>query len=182
MHGIVLNQLKDFVVQTYDRETWTTLQKEAGLPGRIYVPVSEYPDEDVLTLVETASELTDIPIPDLLEMFGEFLVPPLLETYGVHVDKDWSGLELIANVERYIHIALREKQISTYTPPELEAGWRDNETVSVVYDSEREMCHLARGIINGVGEHFDEPFEITEPSCMLDGDDHCELVVSHEST
>ncbi|KAB1186627.1 MULTISPECIES: heme NO-binding domain-containing protein [Haloferax] len=179
MHGIVLNQLKSFVVETYDRDTWATLQQEAGLPGKLYVPVTEYPDEDVLALVETASELTEIPIPDLLEAFGEFLVPPLLETYGVHVDKDWTGLELIANVERYIHIALRAKQVSTYTPPELESGWRDNNTVSLVYQSDRQLCHLARGIITGVGDHFDEPFEIEEPVCMHEGDEYCELLVRH---
>jgi predicted hydrocarbon binding protein len=111
-------------------------------------------------------------------MFGEFLVPPLLETYGVHVDKDWTGLELIANVERYIHIALRAKQVSTYTPPELESGWLDEETVSVVYRSDRQLCSLARGIVDGVGDYFDEPFDIEEPACMHDGDDYCELVVS----
>lgn len=181
MHGIVLKALKDFVVETYDRETWSTLQREAGLPGRLYVPVTEYPDEDVLALVTAASELTEIPVPELLESFGQFIVPPLVETYGVHVDADWTGLELIANVESYIHFALRGKQVSTYTPPELESEWRGEDTVVVVYRSDRQLCHLARGIITGVGDHFDEPFDIEEPVCMHEGGDHCELVVQHAS-
>jgi hypothetical protein len=181
VHGIVLKGLKDFVVDSYDRDTWQTLQREAELPHRLYVPVTEYPDEDVLALVETASRLTDLPVPDLLESFGRFIVPPLVETYGIHVDADWTGLELIANVETYIHLALRAKQISTYTPPELESEWRGTDTVSVVYRSDRQLCHLARGIINGVGDYFDEPYVIEEPRCMHAGDDHCELVVSRAS-
>ncbi|MFC7204512.1 heme NO-binding domain-containing protein [Haloferax namakaokahaiae] len=176
MHGIILNKLKDFVVETYDRETWTTLQREAGLPGRLYVPVEEYPDEDVFALLETASELTEIPVPELLEAFGEYLVPPLLETYGVHIERDWTGLELIANIKAF-HLALREKHIATYTPPKVQTGWRDSETVSVVYRSERQICHLARGLIVGVSDHFDEPYEITEPTCMHDGDGQCEFLV-----
>lgn len=182
MHGIVLKGLKDFVVEQYDHDTWVALQEEAGVPGRLYVPVSEYPDEDVLALVATASEMTETPVPDLLEAFGEFLVPQLLDTYGVHVDAAWTGLELVANVEQYIHMALRAKQVSSYTPPELESGWHDDETVSVVYQSERELCHLARGLINGIGDHQDEPLSVDEPRCMLDGDDCCELLVRRTTT
>jgi predicted hydrocarbon binding protein len=182
VHGIVLKGLKDFVVESYDRETWSTLQREAGLPHRLYVPVTEYPDEDVLALVETASRLTEIPVAELLESFGRFIVPPLVETYGVHVDADWTGLELIANVETYIHLALRAKQISTYTPPELESEWRGADTVRVVYRSDRQLCDLARGIIKGVGDYFDEPYEIEEPVCMHEGGDHCELLVTRAAT
>ncbi|WP_416838716.1 heme NO-binding domain-containing protein [Haloferax sp. DFSO52] len=177
MHGIVLNQLKDFVVETYDRDTWATLQREAGLPGRLYVPVEEYPDEELIALLDAASELTDNSVPELLEAFGEFLVPPLLETYSVHIERDWTGIELIANIKAF-HLALREKAISTYDTPKVETGWRDNETVSVIYRSERQFCHLARGLIFGVSDHFDEPYEVTEPTCMHDGDDYCEFLVT----
>ncbi|MGM0590058.1 MAG: heme NO-binding domain-containing protein, partial [Halobacteriota archaeon] len=113
MHGIVLKQLKDFVVEQYDHEAWRTIQAEAGVDGAVYVPVTEYPDEDVLALVGAASELTGIETPDLLEAFGQFIVPPLVQTYGVHVDREWTGLDLIANVETYIHMALRAKQLSS---------------------------------------------------------------------
>lgn len=173
MHGIILKGLKDFVVEQYDEETWRTLQSEAGVEGEIYVPVTEYPDEHVLSLVQAATEMTGIPTPDLLEAFGRFLVPPLVETYGVHVDVDWTGLELIANVESYIHTALRAKQLSTYTPPELSSRWIDENRVELVYTSERGLCHLARGLVAGVGEYYDEPFEITETACVHDGDDEC---------
>jgi hypothetical protein len=177
VHGIVLKGLKDFVVETYDRETWATLRREAGLPGRMYVPVTEYPDEEALALVETASDLTEVPPPELLESFGRYLVAPLVETYGIHVDAEWTGLELVANAETYIHMALRSKRVSTYTPPELESGWRGDDAVSVVYRSDRQLCSLARGILEGVGDYFDEPFDVEEPSCMHDGDEYCELVV-----
>ena len=178
MHGIVLKQLKEFVIENYDRETWERLQHESGVGGKVYVPVTEYPDEDVLALLETAVELTGLEQSELLRAFGTFLVAPLVETYGVHVNGDWDGLELIANVETYIHEALRAKQLSTYTPPALESAWIDDERVLVVYDSDRKLCHLAKGIIEGVGEHFGEPLETTEESCMHDGATQCTFVVS----
>lgn len=177
MHGIVLKGLKDFVTEEYDHEAWATIQREAGVEGQVYVPITEYEDADVLGLVEAASEVTDIPIPDLLDAFGRFLVPPLVETYGVHVEEDWTGLELIANVETYIHTALREKQLSTYTPPDLSSEWVGDDEVRVVYGSERELCALAKGLLAGVGNYYDEEFDISEEACMLDGDDRCELLV-----
>jgi len=178
MHGIVLKGLKDFVVEQYDHETWRTLRRNAGIEMKMYVPVSEYPDEEVVALVETAVEMTGIEAPDLLAAFGEFLVPRLVETYGVHVEEDWTGLELIANVETYIHEALRAKNLSEFTPPELTSEWVDDDRVSITYASDREFCHLAKGLVRGIAEYYDEQLSLEEPVCMLEGGPHCELVVT----
>lgn len=177
MHGIVLNQLKEFVVSNHGFEAWETVQRESGLETTVYVPVTEYPDEDVLALLEAAVELTGVEQSELLQSFGRFLVPRLVDTYGVHVDRDWTGLELVANVEEYIHVALREKQLSTYTPPELEAAWIDDDRVRVIYGSDRGLCHLARGLLEGVGDYFDEPLSVREEACTHEGADRCEFVV-----
>ncbi|WP_162224152.1 heme NO-binding domain-containing protein [Halorussus salinus] len=178
LHGIVLKGLKDFVTTEYDREAWHAIQDAAGVGGKVYVPVTEYDDADVLSLVDAASEATGEEVPALLDSFGQFLVPALVETYGVHVGSDWTGLELIANVETYIHEALRAKQLSTYTPPALSAEWVGDETVKVTYTSERELCPLAKGLLTGIGDYYDEEFAVEEPTCMRDGDDRCELLVS----
>lgn len=180
MHGIVLAQLKDFVVETYDRETWRSILREAGLSGKVYVPMTEYPDEDVFAIIGTAADLTGKHPTELQAAFGRFLVGPLVGTYGVHVERNWTGLELIANVEKYIHEALRAKQLSTYSPPKLEAEWRGENRVALVYRSNRQLCHLARGIIDGVGDHFDESLHVEEISCMHEGDEYCELIVTNE--
>ncbi|WP_170977203.1 heme NO-binding domain-containing protein [Halorussus salinisoli] len=178
MHGIVLKGLKDFVTTEYDHEAWQAIQDGAGLEGKVYVPVTEYEDADVLGLVDAASAITGEEVPDLLDAFGRFLVPPLVETYGVHVDEDWTGLELVANVETYIHEALRAKQLSTYTPPALSSEWVGDDRVKVTYDSERELCPLAIGLLRGIESYYDETFEIEEETCMLDGDDECEILVA----
>lgn len=182
MHGIVLKGLKDFVVETHDQEAWRAIQAEASLEGKVYVPVTEYPDEDVVALVGAASEITGLDASELLTEFGRFLVPRLLETYDVHVETEWTGLELVANVEEYIHTALRAKQISAYTPPELESGWLGENRVGIIYASDRELCNLAKGLISGVGEYFDEPFDIEEQACMKNGSDRCEIIVTREGS
>lgn len=181
MHGIVLNGMKQFVVQRYGPDAWRQVQREAGEEMAIYVPVTDYADERALALVEAASAVSGEDPPTLLEAFGRFLVGPLLKTYGVHVDGEWTSLELLANVEHYVHEALRAKQLSEFTPPNLEARRAGEDRVVVSYGSDRQLCHLALGIFHGVADHYDETFEVTERRCMLDGDPRCEFVVERVS-
>jgi predicted hydrocarbon binding protein len=177
MNGFMLKGFKDFIVDRHDHEAWQAIQSEAGVEGKIYVPVTEYPDKEVTMLVEAASSISGTDISELLEKFGRFLVPRLVDTYGVHMDDNWTGLKLISCVEKYIHTALREKKMSSYTPPELQSGWVQSDRVRIVYNSDRKLCHFARGLIIGIGEHFDESYEIEETSCMHNGDDRCDFVV-----
>lgn len=178
MHGIILKGLKDFVVETYDQGTWDQIREEAAIERTLYVPVTEYPDEHVFALVEAASELSGEEPADLLRAFGRYIVPGLVQTYGVHVDGDWTGLDLVENVERYIHEALRSKNISEFDPPSIHARRIDEGTVVVEYDSDRQLCDVAVGIVQGVGEFYDEPLEVDERQCMHDGARRCELVVT----
>lgn len=177
MHGIVLSGLKSFVEENYGMEASRRVQAEADVEKRLYVPVTDYPDEDALALVEAACEVTGEDLPTVLEGFGRYLVPTLLETYGVHVDGDWTSLELLANVEEYIHRALRAKQLSEFTPPHLGASRAGEDRVTVTYGSDRQLCPLARGIFHGVADHYGESFAVTERRCMLDGADACEFEV-----
>lgn len=182
MHGIVLKGFKDFVIMRFDRETWRAIQADAGLEGKLYVPVTEYPDDEVRALLKAAVSISNTPANELLEAFGEFLLPSLLETYGVHVDDQWSALELIANVEEYIHTSLRAKAVAAYTPPQLQSDWIDDSNVRIVYRSERTLCAFARGLISGIGTHRGEQLTIEERACMHNGDPQCVLVVSRRHT
>lgn len=178
MHGMILKGLKDFVVDTYDQETWEAIQEEADVPRTLYVPVTQYPDEHVFELVEAAVELSGEDASDLLQAYGRSIVPQLVETYGVHVDAEWTGLELIENVEAYIHRALRSKNISEFDPPGIDARRVDEDTVVVDYDSDRQLCDVAMGLVAGISEHYGEPLDVEETRCMHDGAPTCEIVVT----
>jgi len=177
MHGIILNGLKKFVVDSYDHATWEQIRSTASVENTLYVPVTEYPDEHVQELVATASELSDEPAPALLRSFGRYVVPILVQFYGVHIDDGWDGLDLVENVEASIHEALRAKNISEFDPPEIFAERTGPDEVVVYYGSDRELCDVARGILEGVADHYEESWDITERNCMHDGADRCEIRV-----
>lgn len=176
MHGIILKTLQSFVVDTYGEDAWLSIQREADLEEKVYVPVTVYPDRDVYELVHTAGELTDQSPRTILAQYGKWVVPPLLETYDLHIDDEWDGLELIANIQQF-HTSLRTRDLTTLTTPRIRSERIDENRVKITYDSDRKLCDIARGAIEGVADHFDENLVYEEQTCMHDGDDACRFEI-----
>ncbi|MDS0473990.1 heme NO-binding domain-containing protein [Natrinema sp. 1APR25-10V2] len=176
MHGIIFTGLKHFVVETYDKGTWNQIREKAGVGGVHYTPVSAYPDEDLVALVEAAVELSGIEQSELLRTFGRYVVPTLVDMYGVYIEDDWDALELVENVEGTIHQALRNSDTLEYEPPAISAIRLDQGVVVVTYGSRRGLCQVAMGLLEGIGDHYDQRLEVYERRCRHDGASQCELV------
>jgi serine/threonine protein kinase len=50
--------------------------------------------------------------------------------------------------------------------------------VQIVYSSDRQLCRVAIGIVQGVARHYGETVRIAEDACMLRGDPFCSLQVT----
>ncbi|WP_440770535.1 heme NO-binding domain-containing protein [Natronorubrum sp. DTA28] len=172
MHGIILKTLQAFVVDTYGEDAWLTIQREADIEEKVYVPVTVYPDGDVYEIVRTAGELTDQSPRTILSQYGKWVVPALLETYDLHIDDEWDGLELIANIQQF-HTSLRTRDMTTLTTPRIRSERVSDHHVRITYDSDRKLCDVARGAIQGVAAQFDEELVAEEQTCMHEGDDAC---------
>lgn len=181
MHGIILYGLKHFVVDEYGDDAWNAVLQEADVDQTLFIPSTTYSDDVVLEIVTTGAELTGAEPAELQYEFGRYIVPSLVETYGVHVDTNWSSLELIENVETYIHEALRQKDLGEYTPPGLGAERNGPDAVLVTYASDRQLCHVARGILDGIADYYDESWTVTEQTCMHDGASRCEILVERDT-
>ncbi len=109
MHGIIFSELRKYVETKMGSEGWNELLAKAGLGKRIYLPIQEYPDEDMLALVGTASEVLEAPAEAILEDFGVFIAPALLGLYRTLVKPDWKTLDLLENTEHTIHSVVRAR-------------------------------------------------------------------------
>lgn len=176
MHGIIFMQLQKFVEINYDSQTWQTLLKNSDLSHRIYLPFKQYPDEDVVDIVTEASKATGIPVETLLESFGQFVVGDLVKLYGSFIRREWRTLDLIENTEEMVHKALRKRDPNA-KPPVLSCLRQNANSLIVIYRSHRQMCAVAKGIIRGVGKHYQEIIQVEESKCMHHGHDHCRIHV-----
>lgn len=181
MHGMIHLQLQRFVESRYGAAGWQELERRAGLERQVFTALQSYPDRDLVQLVTAAVGLTGVPASELLEAFGEFLVPTYLDVYGSLVKPSWRTLDLLEHTEHTIHRVVRVRQPGA-APPELKVERTSKTEVMLTYSSERRLCAVARGIIKGAAAHYDERVQIAERTCMLRGADACRISVRQQTS
>jgi predicted hydrocarbon binding protein len=144
---------------------------------KIYLPIRSYPDEELVAIVAIASEVSGLPAEEILDGFGYFIVAGLIDVYGSLIDPRWDVIDFLEHTEETIHRVVR-MQSPGAGPPQLEATRLGDTEVRIDYQSARRMCAVAKGIIRGVGDHYGQPVEVTETTCMHRGDARCALLVS----
>ncbi|HUP59881.1 MAG TPA: heme NO-binding domain-containing protein [Thermoanaerobaculia bacterium] len=176
MHGTIFAELQKYVVSNLGDDAWPALKREAGVSRDAYDPLETYPDAEVGALVAAASRITGAPAETLLENFGTFIAPDLLEMYWGAIQPEWRTLELLENTESAIHDVVRVRQKGA-TPPYLNARRTGPTEVTITYTSPRKLCAVAKGIVRGVAAHYGDAISLTESTCMLRGDAACILLV-----
>jgi hypothetical protein len=139
--------------------------------------LNSYPDEETSRLLTTVCQLTGKDLTDVLYDFGHFVAPDLLRMYGALADPGWKTIDFLANVETTIHDIVRARSAGA-APPRLTCTKVSATEVEIDYRSPRNMCPFARGLIQGVADHYRESVKISEVTCMHKGDDACLLRVA----
>jgi len=161
MHGIIHSELKKFVETRHGADAWKAVLEEAGFSNKVYLPNTTYADQEAVAIVTAASRLTGTPAEDILESFGEFIVPALMSTYRPMIKPKWKTMEMLLNTEGTIHKAVRIKNPGAQ-PPSLKFKQTGPNTLKFNYNSWRRMSAVAKGIIKGVAKHYGEKVDIQE--------------------
>ena len=177
MHGIVYFLLQQFVESNWDNATWSSMFDSAGLDRKAYLPTEVYPDAEILALVEAGANVAHVSQEEVLASFGRFLAPNLLAIHGALLQPEWRTLATILNTEEVMHAMVRQSKPGAQ-PPVLKCVQGDDDTLQVIYTSPRKLCPLAKGIMQGIADHFKESIKIEDQSCMLKGDLFCSMSVA----
>jgi predicted hydrocarbon binding protein len=169
--------LRKFVEAQFGSAAWEQLLGSAQLGPRIYLPIKSYPDDELTRIVAAAADSARMTVPALLESFGEYVAPHLVAMYRHLLKPSWRTLDVLENAERTAHRAVRVEQPEA-APPYLEATRTGADRIEIHYTSARRLCHVAKGIIRGLSQHFGETARIAETSCMHEGAQRCVLVVT----
>lgn len=177
MHGLIFFYIRKFA-ETLARDTGAvTATRSRVFAGTTrHVPSGVYPDAEAVELLQSLADQMGLPLAEVLEGFGRFLAPHLVKIAGHHVAADWRTLDLIEHTESIIHAMIRTTNPGA-APPVLEAVRTARDELQLVYGSRRQLCVLARGLMHGIADHYDERIDVTEHSCMHRGDPFCSFVV-----
>lgn len=177
MHGSICVILKKFIEQNYGRETWAEILRLAGHDGLVLSPIQTYPDEAVFAIVGATCEHLEIDLKTGLEAVGKFAAPELVRFAKGMLHPDWKTFELLANIETLIHRTIRVSNPEA-DPANIQAFELSDDQVQVVYSSQRGLCSLANGILQGLGDVFDEELTVVENTCAQKGDPFCTFTVT----
>lgn len=175
MHGIIHRSLKQYVVDRTSEDGWETVRDAAGIESRLYLPVSQYPDEEVAAILATVSELTGHDEPAIQRDFGRYFAPQLLDTFDAHVHRDWDALDAVASLEKiYPQVIDKDGDVDSV---DVSTRRSNGDTVVVHYRSTRKLCPMLEGLIEGVGSEYGEKIQIRKETPTREGLRHCELTV-----
>jgi len=176
MYGVIFVELKNYITEELGRDAWKGILNELQIGQRIYLATENYPDEEILSILSKAAEMTGEKVHGILEDFGEYIVPDLIGSYRSVIKPEWKTMDLLENTQKTIHKTVRARNPAA-DPPELVCNRMSPEEVIVLYRSPRRMCSLAKGLARGVAGYYNEKVRIVENRCMLRGDRECEISI-----
>jgi hypothetical protein len=176
MHGVIFVELKKFVDARMGEGDWVDILASAGLGGRVYLPVREYPDSEAAALVAETRTRTGLDLDALFQQLGEFMAPDLLRMYGSLLGREWKTLEVIENAPATMHRVMRARNTAA-SPTDLRTERAGPDEVVVLYGAARRMCGLAKGLVRGLARHFAERIRLEESACMAKGAAQCRIRV-----
>lgn len=176
MKGIVFNILESLIVEKFGDDIMEGIYDKTDFVSDVppFIGPETYPDADLIHAVTLLSEMTDISVSDLLFEFGKYMFPILAETFPVFLEGFDSPLEFLKTVDGVIHIEVR-KLYGDANPPVLRVESVDENTAVLHYRSERKLCRLMEGLLEGLAAFFGRSITYHHLECMLDGADECIL-------
>ncbi len=160
MRGMVFTELFELVEEKFGYDLLDKVIEASNLPNDgAYSATGSYPFEELVTIVVNLSENTNIPVPTLLEVYGEYLFDKLIKALPQFDQKDIDLLSFIESVEDHIHVQVKKLypdaelptfEIISSTPHELKFN----------YVSKKNIPNLAKGLILGASKHFNQHVEV----------------------
>jgi hypothetical protein len=176
MKGIIFNLLEQIVVDAGAEDAWDDLLARAGVVGA-YTSLGNYPDQELVALIEMAATARDESASDCLRWFGSEAMGLLAASYPTFFVGHQSLRTFLPTVNDVIHVEVRKLYPGSDTPGlTVEDG--DDGDLRLYYASSRQLCALAEGLIAGAAARFGESVAVQQPECMLRGDARCVLVCS----
>ena len=176
MKGIIFNLLESLVIEKFGDEANEEIYAECNFLGDAppFLGPVTYEDSDLLAIVDMLSEKVNLPVDDLLYKFGKYSFPILAEKFPNFLENIDSALEFLKNVNDIIHLEVR-KLLDEAHPPVIIIEETGADRASLHYISQRKLCRMLEGILEGVADHFKGKISYSHRQCMKDGASECIL-------
>lgn len=160
MKGIVFNVLESYIDEKFGAGVFDKLVEES-LPDNIdpFVGPGTYPDEQLFAIVGKALEVKKLELEPVLRDFGKFMFSALAKKYPVFVEPHDNPKDFIKTIDNIIHVEVK-KLFPEAVTPKFSFFNDSDKKLSLKYESARKLFALAEGLIDGAGEHYQQPIKV----------------------
>jgi len=178
MKGIIFNLLEDVVSRSLGEASWDEILDEVGLDG-VYTSLGSYPDGDFKALMAAVAARRGTSLDEALRWLGQAAMPLLAERYPNFFSAHNKTLPFVFSVNETIHPEVRKIHPGAYCP-EFHFEHGKDGALLLAYQSDRRLCALAEGFIEGAAGHFGERATVDHLRCTSNGDPECLLSIRIE--
>ncbi len=164
MKGIVFVEFIEMVENKFSIEMSDRIIEMSNLPSDgIYTSVGTYDPKEMFTLVGNLSNLTEIPVGDLLKSFGHYLFTRFVENFPVFFEGISSSIDFLSKVDSYVHLEVKklypDAELPTFECNTSEAGH-----FQMTYTSKTNLPDLAEGLISECINYYQEQLKVERQS------------------
>lgn len=171
--GAIFKVYSSYINDIYGNEKWEQIKQESEICQTLFLPIDDYPDEDLVALVAATAKNTGKTIDDILFEFGRYVIPQFYKIYSSYFKPGHTTKQFLLQMDK-VHLE-STSIISGAVPPRFIYEDPSPDELIMIYNSKRKLCTFLRGLITGVAEHYKEKVEIEELECMKSGFTQCKL-------
>ncbi len=169
MKGIVFTEFLELVENKFGLDVVNKIIEGCELDtDGIYTSVGTYSHKDMFKMVAKLSELQNIPVSDLLEIYGEHFFDVLSNGYPQFMDQP-NAFVFLESIDNYIH-----PEVLKFYPeaelPSFEAKNNGENEMTLLYKSSRKLSDFAVGLIKGATAYYNEKVVIEKLNEENDGE------------
>jgi Haem-NO-binding len=169
MKGIVFTEFIDMVESKFGFDMMDDIIESSNLPsGGIYTAVGTYDHTEMVQLVVGLSKRTEIPIDQLLKAYGKHLFGVFIKSYPHFFENTNNVFDFFEQIDRYIHVEV-QKLYPDAELPKFDTNRVGDNTLEMLYQSDRKMADLADGLIEAAIEHYQESATVDMHNVNEDG-------------
>ena len=156
---------------------WDSVLADVGSDG-LHIASESYPDEEMLGLLNCASCHYKRDVESTLRSLGSFMVPHFALYYPMFFADHKSLLTFLPTIDAVVHLEVKKLYPDAKLPSFICSPDPQQKQITMEYSSERKLCALAEGLIEGSAAHFKETITLAHDQCMHRGDASCRLQIT----
>ncbi len=179
MKGIIFTVFNKMIEEKFGLEFWDKMITDVNPSSKGgYTAAGTYDDQELFNLIKYLSNEKRVVVDKLIHFYGEYLILQMSKKYNsFFVNKTLK--EFLLSIDSVIHVEVK-KIYPDAQLPKFEYEDHESNKLTLLYYSERKLCKLAEGLIDGSAKIFNQKISYTHNCCLKNGDKCCRIEISFE--